>query len=55
MKATATATTRPRKTAAYETLLARLNETRVQQDDPQPADARIISRATPSYAPLDSP
>jgi len=39
-------------TQLYETLLARLNETRVQQDDPQPADARIISRATPSYAPF---
>ena len=36
----------------YDTLLARLNETRVQRDDPQPADARIISRATPSYAPF---
>ncbi|MHA1112888.1 MAG: GumC family protein [Alphaproteobacteria bacterium] len=39
-------------TQLHDTLLARLNETRVQEDDLQPADARIISRATPIYVPF---
>lgn len=39
-------------TQLYETLLARLKETSVQEEGAQRADARIISRATVPYSPF---